>query len=234
MADETFPEGLIFSAIELEPEARPGAQQTRAQPVPLISDRLRYGGPQVTPINEQYRPDDQDLQAFLRANAATTRFVLALMALDFPPSDGMRLADANVSVTLRDNGEPSETVAYSVSPLAAGSPYEVNRGYSISPNLKIGSVGVGGQRESGTVDHGERTYVFGGGELTANPSWTFRPTETQKLEGSTRLSLVIRVPCGRTGTISVSVGAAIGAGRFRKRRVPLQGALSDNPGTAEF
>jgi hypothetical protein len=232
LAYETFPEGLIFSTFELEPE--PGAMQTRGRPVPLLTDRLRFGGPQVTLINDRYRPDDQDLQAFVRANSATKRFVLALMALDFPLCDGPQLVGADVAVTLRDDGGPSETIAYSVSPLTCGSPYELSRGYTISPNLKIGSIGVGGQRQAGKVDHGECSYVFGGGELTANPSWTFRPTETQKLEGSTRLSLVIQVPCRRAGTMSVSVGAAIDEGRFRKRRVPLQGALSDTPGTAEF
>jgi hypothetical protein len=234
LADVFFPEELAFTAVELEPAPAPGTVQTRAKSLPTLSDRLRFGGPLVTQIDGRYRPDDEDLQAFIRGNKDMYRFALALVAVDFPSYDGPPLAGAEVSVRLRDDGNPSQTIAYSVLPAAAGSPYELSRGYNIGPSLKIGPIGVSGKDERTTVEHGERTYVSGGGELTPNVAWTFQPTPTQQLSGSTRLSLVIRVPAARIGQMSVDVGATIEEGLFRKRRIPLPGATSDTPGTVDF
>jgi hypothetical protein len=231
-AYEAFPDGLVFHAVDLEPD--PGSiVRGAARPPGLLADRVRFGGPQVTVIDQRYRADDQDLQAFL-ANAAETRFVLALMAVDFPPSDGPDLANANVTVTLRDDREQSKAIAHSVIPIEAGSPFEVSSGYTIDSSLKIGAVGLGAGGKGESVDHGQRTYVRGGGEFSATPSWTFTPTTTRKLEGSTRLSIVIAVPRQRIGSMSVTIDAAVAEGRFRKRRVPLQGALNDAPGNVHF
>ena len=231
-AYEAFPDGLVFHAVELEPVpgsiVRGGARATG-----LLSDRVRFGGPQVTAIDERYRTDDEDLQAFL-ANSSETRFVLALMAVDFLPSEGPALASANVAVMLQDGGEPSKAIAHSVSPIEAGSPFEVSSGYAIDSSLKIGTVGLGASGKGGSVEHGQRIYVRGGGEFSATPSWTFTPTTTHKLEGSTRMSIVIAIPRQRTGTMSVTIEAAVAEGRFRKRRVPLQGGLTVDPGNVQF
>jgi hypothetical protein len=231
-AYEPFPTDLVFAPVDLEPEPGilvRGAQQTPA----LLADRLSFGGPQVTAIDQRYRSDDEDLQAFLN-NAVDIRFVLALMALDFPPSEGPELISAKVAVTLRDDGEASKAVAHSLTPLDVGSPYELSTGYTINSSLKVGDVGVGASGKRGSVDHGQRTYVRGGGQFSASPYWSFTPTKTHKLQGSTQLSLVISVPRQRIGTMSVAVEAEVGEGRFRKRRIPLQGGLSDAPEKVRF
>jgi hypothetical protein len=232
MAYESFPDGLVFQSVALEPEPGSVVRSVTGAPA-LLADRLRFAGPQVTPIDARYRADDQDLQAFI-ANTVDKRFVLAIMALDFPTYDGPELASANVKVALRDSAEPSEAIAWSLLPMAAGSPYELTRGYDVSPSLKIGTVGVAAKGQTATVDHGQRTYLRGSGELTADPSWAFTPTATQKLEGSTRLSMVIQIPRQRTGTISVTLAATTGHGRFRKRRIPLQGDTADAPREVQF
>jgi hypothetical protein len=224
--------GIALERLDKREEEGVFLEAAPSRSAPLLWDRLRLGGPQVIPIDHHYRPADQDLQAFIRANAAKCRFILALMALDFVLTDGPQLVGAKVAVTLEDDevrpaGSPQpqpQTIAYSVLPLAAGSPYQLNRGYELNADAKFEGFGVGGKRATGTVEHGDRKFVIGSGELTDHPSWTFRPTPTQKLEGETRLSLVIQIPRQRTGSMSVDLSATVVVGRFPKRRVPLQDA----------
>jgi hypothetical protein len=232
MADEAFDDGLTYQPIVLDPQPEPGGVRRSRAPQPL-ADRVRFGGPLFTPIDSRYLPEDQDFQALV-AGATDKRFLLATISVDFPPSDEAQLADAIVEVALRDDAEPSEVIAYQLIPLTAGTQFEVTRTYSLKPSIKVGPVGVDVNGQTASVDHGERTYLNGGGELTANPSWTFTPTKTQKLEGPNRLRMLIQIPRERTGTMSVTIRATVGGGRFWKRRVPLQGAPADARGRVQF
>jgi hypothetical protein len=155
------------------------------------------------------------------------------MSVNFPLGKPP-LSRARVEVNLSDDANSGSTLAYSIFPTHLGSPYEVTQGYEIGPELTVGPVAAKAGTASTTVtEHGIRHFVDGGPELSAHPAWTFQPTPVQKLVGSTRLVMVIRVPVGRSGALTVDLHAAIKR-RFIKRQVPLPGSEAARPGLVTF
>ena len=232
MAIVQFPP-LPAAAIALDLESDGLDPDLRA--VSQLKDRVEFGGPLVTPIDKEYRPEDADLQAFIRGQAGKLRFVLAHMSINFPPTQPPPLSTAEVHVTLDDDNQTGQTVAYSMFPTQAGSSYELTRGYSVAPNLTVGPASaIAGSVTHNTVDHGTRDYILGGPDASATPAWTIKRTPMQELAGSTRLILVIQIPVGRTGSLSIDLSATIEEGRWRKRRIPLPGAPEANPRVLTF
>jgi hypothetical protein len=232
LAFEAFPP-LLQAAIALEPET--AGRVVRGPAAPELKGRVEFGGPLVTPIDKRYRPDDADLQAFIRGRADRLRFLVAHMSVNFPMRLPPPLSRAVVQVALHDDGNTGETIAYSLFPTHAGTSYDVTRGFSISPTLTVGPVTAGpGSAGASTVDHGTRDFVVGGPELSAHPSWSFQPTPAQELTGATRLVMIIQIPKGQSGTLSVDLAADLEQGRFRKRRISLPGADEANPQAVSF
>jgi len=232
LAIEPFPP-LAFRPVDLDPEGVDFV--VRGSEAPKLRDRVEFGGPLVTPIDASYRPEDADLQAFVRGQAGKLRFALAHLSINFPVSYPPPLTAASVQVTLADDGDTGQTVAYSLFPTHAGPGYDVTKGFTISPKLTVGPVGV----ELGDIDgskaaHGTMDFVTGGPELSAHPAWTFGRVTGQDLRGATRLVMIIQVPVGRTGTLSVDLSAEVEMGRFRKCRIPLPGADGVNPAAVHF
>jgi hypothetical protein len=232
MAIDTFPP-LASAPVALAAE---GAEYAfRGLSAPDLKDRVEFGGPLVTPIDKNYCPDDSDLQAFIRGRADSLRFVLAHMSINFPPSYPPPLARSSVQVTLDDDGRSGQTVAYSLFPTHAGTSYDITRGFSISPTLTVGPVTAGlGSADRSTVDHGTDDFVTGGPELSAHPAWSFRRTPAHELQGSTRLIMVIQVPVGRAGVLTVDLTAEVEQGRFRKHKIRLPGADGASPAAVHF
>jgi hypothetical protein len=198
----------------------------RGNSVPTLVERLRFGGPELVQITSDYHPEDAELQAFLRTTKE--RWFLAHMALTFPVRKGPPLDSATVQVHLYDDGDPSQTIAFSILPLSAGKPYEKTRGFTIGPNVNGGVVGISLGSVSGAVTTHGTDYLIGGPELSADPAWQFQPTPAQKLVGSTRLSMILRVPNGRTGKMSIDLSATILNGVFQRHQVPLRSRKSSD------
>jgi hypothetical protein len=232
LAVESFP-SLPWAAVALDPEGIEYA--LRGPSAPELKDRVEFGGPLVTPVDKDYRPSDDDLQAFIRGQADSWRFVLAHMSINFPPSYPPPLTRASVQVSLADDAKTGHTVAYSLFPTHAGTSYDVTQGFSISPTLTVGPVTAApGSIGKSTADHGTRDFVVGGPELSAHPAWNFQRTPVQELLGSTRLIMVIQVPVERTGVLTVDLTAEVEQGRFRKRQIPLPGATGASPRAVNF
>jgi hypothetical protein len=187
-------------------------------------------------VDSTYRPQDPDLQAFLRAQAPRFRFVLAQMSVKFP-FGGPPLATASVEVDLADDGATGQTFAYSILPTNLTSPKEETRGFTLEPNLTVLGTGgsVGGPNWS-TTDHGTRAYMIGGPELSPHPAWMFQRTPAQDIEGSTRLIMIIQVPVDRIGSLTISLQASLDKTRLRffKRQIPLPGSGPANPCVVTF
>ena len=226
---EAEPAALLLNEGLLSVAAAGRAKET-------LSDRVEFGGPLVVPVDSTYRPEDPDLQAFLKAQAPRFRFALAQMSVKFPFGDPP-LATASVEVDLVDDNETGQTSAYSILPTNLTSPKEETRGFTLQPNLTVAGTGgtVGGPSWS-TTYHGTRAYMIGGPELSPHPAWMFQRSPAQDIEGSTRLIMVIQVPAGRTGSLTVSLQASLYKTRLRffKRRIPLPGASAANPAVVTF
>lgn len=232
LAIEQFPP-LALRPIDLDPEGVDFV--VRGPEAPKLRDRVEFGGPLVTSIDASYRPDDADLQAFIKGQAGKLRFSVAHMSINFPVSYPPPLTAASVQVTLADDGGTGQTVAYSLFPTHAGPGYDVTKGFTISPKLTIGPIGAElGDIVGTTVTHSAEDYVMGGPELSAHPAWTFARTTGQDLSGATRLVMIVQVPVGRTGMLTVDLAAEVEMGRFRKSRIPLSGADQVNPAVVRF
>jgi hypothetical protein len=233
---ENFP---VPRPIELEPERSrevgilDGDDQVRAQET--LTGRVEFGGPVVAPVDGTYHPEDAELQAYLKSQARSLRFVLALMSVNFP-FGAPPLVAASVEVSLWDDSGTDHALAYSVFPSSVAQAKEVSHGFALQPNLTIAGTGgtLGGPTRN-TVDHGTEAYLIGGPELTSRPAWRFRRTKAQDIVGPTRLIMVVQVPAGRTGSLSVSLAASIDKRfGFSKRPVPLNGAAGGNPAVITF
>ena len=226
---EPEPAALSFDGNLLSAQDAGGAKET-------LSDRVEFGGPLVIPVDGTYCPGDPDLLAFLKAQAPRFRFVLAQMSVKFPFGDPP-LATASVEVDLADDAATGQTFAYSILPTNLTSPKEETRSFALQPNLTVAGTGgtVGGLSWS-TTDHGTRAYMIGGPELSPHPAWMFQRTPAQNIEGSTRLIMIIQVPVGRIGSLTVSLQASLHQTRFRffKRQIPLTGADAANPTVVTF
>jgi hypothetical protein len=220
MIEEQFP-SLEMRAVDLE--AVPIGPRLRGALRPTLRERLLFGGPAVTQISSSYHPEDADLQAFIAGS--DHRWALAHLAVTFPSAEDQPLVFATVKVTLADDGDPPATIAFSLLPLSSGTAYKETRSYSVSPSVTAGGIGVtlgsvGKEKEVQGID----VFISGGGELTAAPAWTFTRTATQPLVGSSRLAMVVQVPPGRLGRISVDLEAEIlerPAWKLRRQKIPL-------------
>jgi hypothetical protein len=234
---------LTLRPIELEPElaalsfysGAPGALGVAGWKKLTLSDRVEFGGPLVVPVDSAYRPEDSDLQAFLKAQAKSFRFALAEMSVNFPFGDPP-LATASVEVDLADDAATGQTFAYSILPTNLTSPKDATRGFTLQPNVTVlGTGGSMGGPSWSTTDHGTRAYMIGGPELSPHPAWMFQRSSAQDIEGSIRLVMVIQVPAGRTGSLTVSLQASLHKRlRFFKRQIPLPGADAANPAVVAF
>jgi hypothetical protein len=214
MIEEQFP------PLEVHPVEFPLAAGIVASIPP---ERVLFGGPAVTAISSEYHPEDGDLHAFI--TGSHDRWALVHMAITFPPTEGSPVERAKVQVNLSDDGDPSNTIAFSLLPLSSGMPYEETNSYTVSPNVTAGGTGISlGSVGKSVIHKGTDTFLVGGPELSAAPAWSFRHTKAQELVGSSRLSMTVRAPRGRSAKISVHLEAEIAASRWtfwKIGRLPL-------------
>jgi hypothetical protein len=229
IALESEPAALPQYSGALTPEGAGHAEET-------LSDRVEFGGPLVIPIESTYGADHPELQAFLKAQAGSFRFAIAEMSVNFPFGDPP-LSSASVEIDLADNVATGQTLAYSILPTNLTYPKEATKGFTLQPNLTIiGTGGSIGAASWSTTEHGTQAYMIGGPELSPHPAWMFQRTSAQRIEGSTRLVMVIQVPTGSTGSLTVSLQASLEKRhlRFFKRLIPLPGADAADPAMVRF
>jgi hypothetical protein len=218
MITETFP-NLTERGLDLEPAGR----RFRGASPPPLRDRVQLGGPQFVSIDERYHPDDADLQAFLRDTRH--RWVLAHLSLTFPFADGPEISTAELQAHLSDDGPQPETIAFSLLPTRAESNHQQTREFTLAPKvdvagiggIELGSIGTTSVQASGDA------FLSGGPELSPTPRWQFKRTATQRIEGTTRLSMIIQIPRQRVGAMTIDLAATVTT-RFRRRQVPLDGS----------
>jgi hypothetical protein len=229
MAVEAFPElavaPVVLEAADGEIARAPGAHELRAGET--LTDRVEFGGPLLTEIDSSYRPDEADLQAFLRTKTAEFRFVLGHMSVNFVEGDPP-LVRATVEVRLSSSSGHEDVIAFSLFPVRAGTSYESGRGFSLSPSLQVGPVTASiGSFDRQATDHRTSYFLLGGPELSSRPLWRFQRTRAQALVGPSRLVMVIQAPVGVTAALSVDLSAQVQRGVFRKHDVALGGGTGE-------
>jgi hypothetical protein len=182
--------------------------------------RLRYGGPEPTPISADYAAGDDQLRAFI-LNETQFRWTLVALSIAFPDDVGKPLTKARVKVRLSDEGDPPSTIAFSLAPIRLGTPEDGTVGFSIEPK----AFGISLIRIDKAPGKGTQSFLLAGEEKSNEAMWTFKATKGQPLEGSWPLAMTVRSPVGKTGKISVRFEAETTkrkGWRMRKQRIPLE------------
>ena len=202
MIVEQFPP-LTRAAVALAPDGIGG--QVRREDAPDLKDRVEFGGPLVTTIDERYHPEDADLQAFIRGQADRVRFLIAHMSSHFPRSFPPPLAEASVEVVLEDDTNSGQTVAYSLFPTRAGTSYDLSRLYVLA-TLTVGPVTAPAwvRRTPESWTTALETSCWAGPSCRPTRHGSFQPTPVQELVGPTRLIMIIQTPKASKGSLSVT------------------------------
>jgi hypothetical protein len=183
-----------------------------------LSRRLCFGGPFPVPIGPNDVRDDPDLLTFIRAEAATTRYVLVHSAVSFCSEPGdPQLHTAAVRMSLSDRGGGPGVVAWSLMPTVLATPVETKRAFSVGPTLKLHGTELSAGSITGetTRDHDE-FFLSATGLLTGYPGWDFKRTASVDLHGTHRLVMIVRAATGRPAQLSVTLAASVRTGKAPK------------------
>jgi hypothetical protein len=174
---------------------------------------VKFGGPLAVPIGTAEVDGDAALLAFMKEEEASWQLVHSAVTFDAEDGD----PDLETAAVRLAFGGPNgaTTVAWSMLPESASTPYDVNRGFSLGPEVKLSAVGASaGSIDGAKTHHGEDVYLRAGGLFTQSPEWKFKRTKTVKLAGSYRLVMVARGLRGTTAQLAVTLEGSVRNGRL--------------------
>ncbi|HEY5359642.1 MAG TPA: hypothetical protein VIJ82_18500 [Streptosporangiaceae bacterium] len=166
--------------------------------------RLSLGRPWFRRITARDAGDDAELAAFLRAQAATSRFFLLSIAANFYDGDAP-FESARVAVLLEGGTPEHPPVARSLSPERSSAPVEHTTRVSLSARLSL--VSASAERE--TQRSSETLFVTAAGEGCPDPEWVYRASREHALAGINRMSLIAEVAAGTSLTARIALSAAV-------------------------
>lgn len=189
-----------FLDVPLEPEVFLGG-------APQTTDRARrasVGKPQVRCIGSADVSDDPELVAFVQQKTST--FYLVLLTCGFAAGQHDTIDAATVRVELESDGE--DAIAWSLSPLKLAHKVPAAK-IGAGVDIKFGPMlSIHGNWAAPEVEH-ERCFVYAVGELEPDPEWRYQRTESESLNGSHNMALVIEVPPGTSANGTVDIEARL-------------------------
>lgn len=209
---EVAPVQLETEPVVLYPDERVvrGNVETPPNDEPLTG-RASLGRPLVLPLVPERVSDDDNLAAFIQAEAGIARYALVYLACSFSPDEGERIARAWVEVDLeREGTEMNEPpIAWSMEPMRSSTALSVTRSLSIKVPVYFVEVGA----EVGSTSSSEQLFCEALGLQQPRPSWEFSDSVAQRLTGSHRLHLIVRAP------LTPSTGAVSLRARVQRRHI---------------
>jgi hypothetical protein len=199
MATVRFPPPELLE-LPLEPEVFLGGAPQPSDP----NRRASVGRPQVRRIDTTEVSDDPELVAFVAQKAST--FYLVRLTCGFAAGQQDRIDSATVRVELESDGD--EAIAWSLSPLklahkVPAAKIDAGVGITFGPMLSIH-----GNWAAPEVEH-EKCFVYAVGELEPDPEWRYERTESENLNGSHIMAMVIEVAPGTNAHGTVAIEARL-------------------------
>lgn len=199
MATIHFPPPELVD-MPLEPEVFLGG----GPQVPDRDRRASVGKPQVRYIDSTEVSDDPELVAFVRQKTST--FYLVLLTCGFAAGQHDTIDAATVRVELESNGD--DAIAWSLSPLKLAHKVPAAK-VDAGVDIKFGPMlSIHGNWAAPEVEH-ERCFLYAVGELEPDPEWRFARTESETLNGSHNMAMVIEVAPGTKASGTVGIEARL-------------------------
>jgi hypothetical protein len=188
-----------------------------------LTNRVAIGGPYAVPVTADYVASDLDLRAFVDGEAARFTYHLVHMSASFAGTAGQpRLETATVSLKLAAPTGSPEPVAWSMAPLRITDTAQVERRLTLGPQLKLQDAEVSaGQFEQTTSWQRIDVFLQAQRELRSDPGWEFRQTRTMRLQGSFRLTMVVRAASNKPVRVTGTVLATTRGNLLRRYRGQL-------------
>jgi hypothetical protein len=169
-----------------------------------LKGRVKAGPPHGFKITEARVAGDEGLRRFIQENSDQVDYYFVFLSISFVTAKGPRLESAQLKLALNTDPETPIPFALAIRPDAAGTPVKVERGVTIGPKL---SLPVVGDTELGEADRKieyeeTRLFVRALGSLGSTPGWEFTRATGKRLEGDSRLELIVQT--GRGAKLSVS------------------------------
>ncbi|MEU4536144.1 hypothetical protein AB0G15_14890 [Streptosporangium sp. NPDC023825] len=169
-------------------------------------------------VTPDYVADDPGLRAFVEQEYEHVTYHVVHLSISFAAEPRTpRLSTADVKLALSSTSTSVEPVAWSMTPKQVTDVAQVERRFTLGPQLSLlgADVSLG---EIGRTTSKQRTDVFlqARNELRANPEWAFTSTKTMAINGSYRLILVVRGARESATGISVTISASTEGNLLRR------------------
>jgi hypothetical protein len=194
-----------------------------------LKGRVSVGGPHGFAITAERVAADPEIAQFVEENSSRRAFYLVWLTASFTALGSPRLESAQVGLTLTTAPADPAPFALDMKPLVVGDTVSVEGTLSFGPKLKILEVEAeaGAASRKTTVPRSDLS-VRGLGLDSASPTWQFTETASRKIEGASRLVLVVQAAAGATLTVAGDVTADTSWGNIPW---PFRGKL---PGPLRF
>lgn len=197
-------------------------------PVPPLQGRISIGGPLAMPVTAGLLAGDPQAQAFFAIESARASFHLVHLSVTFedgPPPPALEWA--TVELALSNASSAVQPVAWSMMPHRVTDTHELQRSFTLGPQLKF----LGVEAKAGEVSMAakeQRTKVFLEAlrDLQSVPKWRFTRTSNMPLRGAHRLIMVIRAERDSMTGVSTTVRAATRGNLLRRYATELPDPLT--------
>lgn len=173
--------------------------------VPRAENRISIGGPIVVAMTADKVPS-ADLAAFVKSEAATSRYSLLKLQISFHDEPGAPITQAAVALLLVSDGAQSAPLAWSMDPTRLDRPpKQVSK--TIGLTAQLGFVGPTAQAQ--VVQQQPNPLLVALGQLESTPEWQFRGAAGDPLFGMYALTLICKIPTGAQAHANLGINARI-------------------------
>ncbi len=192
---------VTFYDVDLQPRVELGAAD-----VAILSGRLSVGEPLLFAISPDLVTDDDVLREYLRAEAASSTYLLLDLVISVRPGDGELFDGLGVGVRLH-GGDPAqpEPIAWSLSPMRSSDPVPVRR--TVGLTVKAGLVEPKFEQQSEQTRQDDFVVAFGKRESSFE--WRYRGSRQRPLVGTYQMQAVVKSPADVDVHANIVVAATV-------------------------
>jgi hypothetical protein len=201
-----LPEPTGQTPMSLELRTTRGRSTTNDAPLHL-NDRVVLGEPAVRRLTPETVFGDDELRAFLTAEAGHTTYWLVAFTCTFEHDDELPFATAWLQLNLASDG--TTAVAHSMEPVKLANDRTLSWSAKLTAQCTLvqPEIGISGEHTR------EEVFCEASREGTAQPTWKYFRT-SRPIRGLQRMHLVARAPVAGGLSVTVRLGATASHERF--------------------
>jgi hypothetical protein len=202
-------------------------QVEHASGLPPLQGRISLGGPVALPVTIDLVARDPQARAYFELESTQASFHLVHISVTFedgaPPPP---LEWVTVELALSSTSSQVQPVAWSMMPHRVTDTHELQRSFTLGPQLKfLGVEASAGEISVASKEHRTKVFLEALRDLQSTPKWRFTRTSNMPLRGAHRLVMVIRAERGAATGVRISVRAATKGNLLRRYATELPNPL---------